>query len=159
MHIQLVYNQSSPGQANGTVRHYIDSQVAGLNSGAVLNQNISAQFDQIRIGHYWDQPSDQSCPANGGAIVYVDDVYIDTSWNRVELGDAPTYAASTHREIQVASTWAEGSVSVSFNPGNFAGGSTAYLFVTDANNTTSPGVPVKIVGRPAPEPPINLSVH
>jgi hypothetical protein len=159
MHFQLVYNESSPGQANGTVRHYINSQVAGLDSGAVLTQNSAAHFDQIRIGHYWDQPSDQVCPANGGAIIYVDDVYIDTSWARVELGDAPTYAASAHREIQVASTWASGSVSVNFNPGTFAAGSTAYLFVTDANNITSPGIPVKIIGGVAPDPPNSLSVH
>jgi len=118
MHFQVVYNESSPGQANGTVRHYIDSQVAGLDSGAVLTEKVSARFDQIRIGHYWDKAPDTSCPANGGAFVYVDDVYIDTSWARVELGDAPTYAAATHREIQVASAWADGSVSVTFMSAN-----------------------------------------
>ena len=159
MHFQLVYKESSPGQANGTVRHYIDSQVAGLDQGAVLTEYVGAHFDQIRIGHYWDQPSDASCPANGGARVYVDDVYIDTSWARVELGNAPTYAASTHREIQVTSAWADGSVSVSFNPGTFAAGSTAYLFVTDANNMTSPGIPVTISGVVAPTPPSGVSVH
>ena len=158
MHIQLVYGESSPGQANGTVHHYIDSQVAGLDSSAVVSENAAAHFDQIRIGHYWDQPSDQSCAANSGAVVYVDDAYIDTSWARVELGDAPTYKASTHREIQVASTWADGSVSVTFNPGTFTAGSKAYLFVTDANNITSPGVPVNIVDVPAPTPPTNVSV-
>lgn len=159
MHFQLIYNESSPGQTNGTVRHYINSQVAGLDSGGVLTENTSAHFDQIRIGHYWDQPADDVCPANGGAVVYVDDVYIDTSWARVELGDATTYQASMHREIQVASAWADGSVSVTFNPGTFAAGSTAYLYVTDANNVTSPGVPVTIVNLPAPTPPTNVSVH
>jgi len=105
-----------------TVRHYINSEVAGLDSSGVLTENGPAHFDQIRIGHYWDQASDASCPGNGGALVYVDDVYIDTSWARVELGNASTYAASTHREIQVARTWADGSVSVNFNPGTFAAG-------------------------------------
>jgi len=160
MHIQLVYNESSPGQANGTVRHYINSEVAGLDSSGVLTENGPAHFDQIRIGHYWDQPSDASCPGNGGAVVYVDDVYIDTSWARVELGNASTYAASTHREIQVARTWADGSVSVNFNPGTFAAGSTAYLFITDANNITSRGIPVQIGGvAAAPAAPTNVSVH
>jgi hypothetical protein len=160
MHIQLVYNESSPGEANGTVRHYINSQVAGLDSGAVLTENGAAHFDQIRIGHYWDQAAHDVCPANGGAIVYVDDVYIDTSWARVELADASSYAASTHREIQVANAWAEGAVSVNFNPGTFAAGSTAYLFVTDVNDITSPGIPVNIGGTVvAPTAPTNLSVH
>jgi hypothetical protein len=159
MHIQLVYNESSPGQTDGTVRHYINSQVAGLDSSAVLTENGAAHFNQIRIGHYWDRAAQDVCPANGGAIVYVDDVYIDTSWARVELGDASSYAASAHREIQVANAWADGAVSVNFNPGTFAAGSTAYLFVTDANNITSPGIPVTIIGGPAPAPPNNLSVH
>jgi hypothetical protein len=161
MHIQLVYNESSPGQPNGTIRHFINSHVAGLDSGAVVTENLPAHFDQIRIGHYWDQPSDDNCPANGGAVVYVDDVYIDTSWARVELGDASTYAASMHREIQVATNWADGSVSVTFNPGSFASGATAYLFVTDANNVTSRGSPVKIgntsVGTPGS--PTNVAVQ
>jgi hypothetical protein len=161
LHIQLVYNESSPGLANGTVRHFINSQVAGLDSGAVVTETAAAHFEQIRIGHYWDQPSDTVCPANGGALIYVDDVYIDTSWARVELGNASTYAASTHREIQVATTWADGSVSVTFNPGSFASGSTAYLFVTDANSVTSPGIPVKIgnTSVQAPASPTNVAVQ
>jgi hypothetical protein len=162
MHMQLIYNESSPGQANGTVRHYINSQVAGLDSGAVLTQTVPAHFQQIRIGHYWDRAAVDACPGNGGAIVYVDDVYIDTSWARVELGDAPRYAASMHREIQVANTWADGSISAKFNPGTFAAGSTAYLFVTDANNSVSPGMAVTIGGALAaplrPNPP-TLTVH
>ena len=158
MHFQLIYSESSPGQENGTVIHYIDSKVAGLDSRAVLTEKVPAHFNQIRIGHYWDQPSDDVCPANKGANVYTDDVYIDTSWARVELGNAPTYAASTHREIQVPSAWSDGSVTVNFNPGTFASGSTAYLFVTDADNNTSPGMPVTI-GPALPSTPTGIAVH
>jgi len=160
MHIQLIYNESSPNAANGTVRHYIDSQAAGLDSGAIMTETGPAHFDQIRIGHYWGHDAVDDCPSNPGARVYVDDVYIDTSWARVELGNAPTYAASTHREVQVATAWADGSVSVTFNPGTFAADSTTYLFVTDANNSTSTGIPVKIGGTAvAPQPPTSVSVH
>jgi len=112
----------------------------------------------------------RSCPANAGAHIYVDDVYIDTSWSRVEIGNAPTYAASTHREIQVAKAWADGSVTVNFNPGTFPGGSTAYLFVTDANGNTSAGKQITIGGSSSggapppqspvtPNPPTGLIVH
>jgi len=162
MHVQLVYNESSPGVANGTIRHFIDSQVAGLDSGAIMTEKVSAHFNQIRIGHYWDQDAVDNCAANSGATVYVDDVYLDTSWARVELGNASTYAGSTHREIQVPSSWADGSVAIKFNPGNFASGTTAYLYVTDANNNTSAGIPVKIgqTGTAVlPNPPSNVTVQ
>jgi hypothetical protein len=152
MHIQLVYNESSPNVANGTVRHFINSQVAGNDSGAIMTEKTSAHFEQIRIGHYWDRAAVDACPSNSGASVYVDDVYIDTSWARVELGNASTYSGSTHREVQLASTWADGSIAVKFNPGSFASGSTAYLFVTDANNNTSPGIAVTIGGASTPPP-------
>jgi len=162
MHIQLVYNESSPNVANGTVRHFINSQVAGNDSGAIMTEKTTAHFDQIRIGHYWDRAAVDACPSNSGATVFVDDVYIDTSWARVELGNASTYSGSTHREVQVASAWADGSIAVKFNPGNFASGSTAYLFVTDANNNTSPGIAVKIGDASSsvqPAPPTSLQAN
>ena len=46
MHFQLVYNDSSPGQPNGTVRHFINSQVAGLDSGAAVTETVPAHFDR-----------------------------------------------------------------------------------------------------------------
>jgi len=80
----------------------------------------------------------------------------------VELGDASTYAASKHREIQVPTAWADGSVSVKFNSGTFAAGSTAYLYVTDSSNNTSPGIAVKIGGSATsvtPKAPTSVSAQ
>jgi len=162
MHVQLVYAESSAGVANGTIRHYIDSKVYGNDSGAIITQMAPAHFDQIRIGHYWAKDAIDACTTNSGARVYVDDVYVDTSWARVELGNAPTYAASTHREVQVPTAWSDGSISVKFNSGTFAAGSTAYLFVTDANNNTSPGISVKIGGTSTslqPNPPTDVNAR
>lgn len=146
MHVQLVYQASSPGSLDGTIRHAINSEKAGLDSNAVMTRRQNDSFNQIRIGHYWDRAAVDDCPSNGGAIIYTEDMYIDTSWARVELGNASTYTASTHREIQVPTSWADGSVSVTFHPGTFTAGTTVYLYVTDANNIISPSVPVKIGG-------------
>lgn len=160
MHVQLVYQQSSPGTADGVIRHYIDSAKSGLDSGAIVTQMKSDQFNQIRIGHYWDRGAVDNCKSNAGARIYVDDVYIDTSWARVELGNASTYAASKHREIQVPTAWNDGAVSFKFNPGTFTTGSTVYLYVTDANNNTSAGIPVKIgTAGVAPNPPASVTVE
>jgi hypothetical protein len=170
MHIQLSYQQSSPGQTNGAVHHFINSVVAGLDSNSVETETASASFDQIRIGHYWDSNSDDVCPSNSGAHIYVDDAYIDTSWSRVEIGNSSSYTAATHREIQVAKTWADGSVTVNFNPGSFTSGSAAWLFVIDANGNTSAGKQITIgntstgggttpPAASAPNPPTDLVVH
>lgn len=163
MHVQLVYQESTPGGSDGTIRHAIDSVTAGLNSGAVMTRKAAASFDQIRLGHYWDRAAVDACASNGGARVYIDDVYVDTSWARVELGNASTYATSTHREIQVPTAWSSGSVSVKFNPGTFAAGTTAYLYVTDSNNNTSPGIAVKIgdsaTSAVTPNPPSSVSTQ
>lgn len=162
MHVQLIYGASTANKEDGTIRHFINSQVYGLNSGAVMTRRNSADFNQIRIGHYWARDGIDGCSSNSGARVYVDNVYIDTSWARVELGNASTYAASTQREIQVPSQWSNGSVNVKVNTGKFAAGSTAYLYVTDASNNTSPGVAVKVGGSASvvlPNPPTSVQVQ
>jgi hypothetical protein len=87
---------------------------------------------------------------------YFADIYMDTSAQRVVLGNAATYAASTLREMQIPTTWSDGSISISVNLGKFSEGQTAYLYVFDATNTVSAtGVPVT-VGNNRLTPPPNL---
>jgi hypothetical protein len=160
MHVQLVYTASTPGVADGTVEHFIDSVPSGLNSTAVTTRQTNYDFDQIRIGHYWAQDAVTGCAANSGATVYTDNVYIDTTWARVEIGDAATYAGSTHREIQVPSAWTSNSATVQLNAGSFAPGTKAYLYVTDSNNNTSSGYPITIGGTAVvAKPASNLVVQ
>ena len=84
---------------------------------------------------------------------YFADVYLDYSRARVILGNAPTLAASTRREVQVPSSWSASSITLSANLGTFAGGQTAYVYVFDANGTSNAtGWPVTI-GTGAPPPP------
>lgn len=76
---------------------------------------------------------------------YWDDIYIDNSWARVELGDSPIYDSCRHREIQICSTWTDKSIRFKANQGGFDPG-TAYLFVLDEENHPSAGFPVTIGG-------------
>lgn len=79
--------------------------------------------------------------ANGGAgstvnlRVYYGDLYIDTSWARVELGDKPVYGDCSHRELQVPSAWSDESVTVTVNKGGLNGAADVYLFVVDEKET------------------------
>ena len=78
---------------------------------------------------------------NGGdyADTYWDDVYVDNSWARVEVGDSSTYANCTHREMQIPSSWSNSSVTVTVNQGSLSSLSGKYLFVVDENGDVSSG--------------------
>ncbi len=73
--------------------------------------------------------------------VFLDDIYLDNTWARVEIGDNATYEACTHREIQIPTEWSPTQIKVTVNQGSF-GYEDAYLFVVDSDGTPSTGVPV-----------------
>ena len=62
---------------------------------------------------------------------YFADVYLDYSRARVVLGNAPTFSASTVRELQIPFAWSDTSISIAVNLGAFADGQPAYLYVVD----------------------------
>ena len=70
---------------------------------------------------------------NARSYMWVDDVYVDITQARVEIGNAPTWAASTHREIQIPSAWSDTSITITLNQGSFANFNNIYLYVIDAN--------------------------
>ena len=69
-------------------------------------------------------------------------VYLDTTWARVMIGDAPSLHQATHVEIQIPTAWAPNAVSVKLNTRAFPANKSAYLFVVDAENNVSPGFPL-----------------
>jgi hypothetical protein len=79
----------------------------------------------------------------GGGRYTFDDVFVDYTWAHVELGDAPTYAASTKRETQIPLKWSGTQVTAKINAGGFRPGETAYLYVVDAAGVANPkGYPI-----------------
>ncbi len=84
---------------------------------------------------------------------WMDDIYVDNSFSRVMLGNAPTYDSSTHFEMQPLSSWSEGSITAKFNQGSFANGATAYIYIIDASGAVnSNGYPITIGGGSGPAP-------
>ena len=150
-HYEIWYDESDPGVTNGDVHHFINSQLHGLDSSSVMTRTFNHSFNQIRIGHYWAKDGVPGYPANLGADIYVDDVYIDTSWARVVIGDTSSWNTNTHREIQITSAWSANSISIAMNQGTFASGQQAYLYVIDANgNMNAAGYPISIGGTTTP---------
>jgi hypothetical protein len=72
-----------------------------------------------------------------GSKVYMDDIYIDDTYARVMIGNAPTLAGSTIREIQIPSSWSEASIRVRLNLGSFLDLDQAFLYVFDSNGAVN----------------------
>lgn len=76
--------------------------------------------------------------------VWMDQMYIDTTMIRVELGNASTYAACTKSYIQPSVIWSPTSVQINVRPGDLVG--SAYLFVLNSLGApVSAGFPVSII--------------
>jgi hypothetical protein len=81
-----------------------------------------------------DYPRVYGIIPNFGADFWLDDLYLDCSRARIELGNAATWAACTHREIQPWTAWADGSVTVTVNHGTLPHG-TQYLYAVKPDGT------------------------
>ncbi len=74
---------------------------------------------------------------------YWNDIYLDYSRARVLIGNASTYNASKIREVQIPTTWADGTITIKVNQGAFSNGQAAYLYIVDTNgNVNSNGFPL-----------------
>jgi len=72
--------------------------------------------------------------------LYWDEIYVDKTKARVEIGNSSTWSGCSHREIQIPSAWSSGSITVTVNQGTFADSSGAYLYVVDSDgNVNSSG--------------------
>jgi len=78
-----------------------------------------------------------------GSSVWADNVYVDTTWARVMIGNAPTWTASTSKEIQIPTSWSTTSVSVVLNRGALPELRYGFLYVVDADgNVNANGYPL-----------------
>lgn len=72
-----------------------------------------------------------------------DEIYVDTTQARIEIGDAPIWDDCIHKEIQTPSAWSSTSITARVNLGSFQAGKQLYLYVVDAEgNVNSKGFPI-----------------
>lgn len=88
-------------------------------------------------------------------LTYWDDVFVQIgSWARVEIGDAPTWSACTHREVQVPTAWSDTNITFNFQQGSFSPGDQVYVFVVDDKGVASAGKgPITVGGTVESSPP------
>jgi len=150
-----------PGVANGSRWYWASSPNfnipyahVGINNNMILDA-VASKLNAIKFGWY------RACCANGTSVVHYDDIYIDNSWARVEIGNNADYNSCTHREIQIPSAWSNNSIAVNVKQGSFASSDKVYLFVVNEDGTPSIGYgPVTFgTGKTLPNEPKNFNGH
>ena len=96
---------------------------------------------------------------------YFDDVYVDNTFARVVLANAPDYDDATIVEPQIPIEWSANSIRATINVGNLPTSQENYLFIFDsANISNSTGIPVYISSStgetpPPPNTPLNPRIQ
>lgn len=140
--IEVQALQSTPSTSDGSLECWMSKPtgfVKVVNQSAIVMRSSEAEWDATGIYTWID--SDDAGDQN--TICY-DDIYIDNSWARVVIGDAPTYDNCTRREIQIPSAWSNTSITASVNQGAFGDSDTAYLYVVDDDGVASSGYEITL---------------
>lgn len=106
----------------------------GITHGADASDSQLAvdPWQYVNFGAYYGNIS----PSEPKSLeLWIDDVYVSLGNGkaRVEIGNAQTLEACTHREIQIPTSWSQNSITVTVNQGSFANGANAYLFVVGSD--------------------------
>jgi len=144
--------QSSVGVADGSVEiwhshSYGSSEpfVKVINLPDIVTRSNSNYLNTVVLGEVC---TNLSCGVTCDAVQYFDSFYLDNTWARVEIGNAPTWDACTYREVQLPSEWLGSSITVTANTGCIPHGS-AYLYVSDAEGVhNTNGYPITIESSP-----------
>ncbi len=149
--VEMYKKLSTPGSTNGVMEcnfvgtdYAIDSAAMTRAAGYsfLLNTVLLGTMDGAAQTHDYD--------------IYIDDMYIDNSRARVEIGNSPAWLRCTKLEIQVPTQWADGQVACKLNMGAFTGSEPLYLYVVDANGAVNaigfPLSPASIRPMLAPTP-------
>ena len=160
--IQVEFGENSgAGAANGRLRLWIDGQLVDSTDSFVTNAASDGAAINKRpyiIGFFDSWPSSDAAVSNMYASCA--DIYVDSTFSRVEIGNAASYGACTRREIQIPTSWSNGSITARVNQGGFTGGQQAYVYVVDANGqVNASGFPVTIGGQTAPPQPLAAPVN
>jgi hypothetical protein len=132
---RLVVDTNPPG-------HYkAQAPGGGFTEGPWINLPAGDQIDS----YGWQS---QGNATGGGSHerYYLADAFVDAGYNRVELCNARTYAASNHCEMQPYTAWPNnnGSLTITLNRGTFTGAESAYLYLCNASDICSSGYAVTL---------------
>ena len=118
-----------------------------------FNQELTREpFGGATLGGFWRQRlcGNGQDDLNNNACRYFDDVYVDNTFSRVILGDAPHYTDCRIVEPQIPIEWSDNTITITVNQGAIPHG-TNYLYIFSADNVpNSAGFPVQVSDLGAP---------
>ena len=119
---------------------------------ALLKDHGAIFLRVIRIDSYGWQSQGNAAGGGSRERSYLADAFVDAGYNRVELCNARTYAASNHCEVQPYTAWPKnnGSLTITLNQGTFTDAASAYLYLCNANDVCSTGYAVSLSRLGAP---------
>lgn len=136
--LQFEYQESSLDTQDGEFRIWFDGSLE-LEDTTIKTREDHSELKRPLIVGFYDSWNDDGQDRDD---FYIDDVYVDNSWARVEIGNASEYSLCTHREIQHPTSWRQDRITVQVNMGSFSDPDGLYLFVVDADGNTSSGFPL-----------------
>jgi len=161
----VIQANSSASVADGIFLYTVDSEVVeSLPRPGTSPSDVKDRWKMKDNSSSGSAPMTEFYPVHGVMAVvtvpshyryWVDDVYIDTTWARVVVGNHPTLEDSTHREIQIPRTWSSSSIEVLVNLQSFPDDEPRYLFVVDLDGNASPGYRLDskpLDSKPLPKP-------
>lgn len=156
VHIQGYFEQSDAGVANGTLKLWINGREEVNRTDSMTRGNSNqSDWKSIWFGNYYSNGTDHVCEeASMDTEIYLDNVYVDKTQARIEIGNNPDYGSCTHREIQIPQSWSNSDINFVANPGAFGDGDQVWVFVVDESGDISPGYgPITVVGGVVQEGP------
>lgn len=81
-------------------------------------------------------------PTAPGSRYFAADVYVDTTWARVMIGNSPAFSRTTDREIEIPFRWTDHKIQIYENINSFPVHEPMYLFVVNADGHASAGFPL-----------------
>ena len=148
----LSQSNSANGTRNGAYYYYVNGALKGDATPAEnmfgLKDTGTQPIQAVYVVHGVEANDANSAVVPAGGTYWADDVYLDRTWARVMIGNAPTLANSTHLEVQIPAEWSADQIRVTLNTQSFPSGATPYLFVVDASGSASAGYPIGDIVRP-----------
>jgi hypothetical protein len=150
--ITLLVDQGTKGNADGKVVAYFSKPGSSfITVQSATNVNIIGAnedyLNDVKIDNYIDI-NNQTIVASGATVsqpgIYIDDVYVDNSFQRVELCDGASKAVSSHCEMQIPSMWNDSGITAAVNRGTFPEGSQVYVVAYNAVNEAASFGPIAI---------------
>lgn len=155
--LQFEYQESSINANDGRIKVWFDGEIK-INDSDIKTREDFSQLKRPFILGFYDSWNDGNTDND---YFYMDDVYADNNFNRIEICPNETWLNKGRCEIQIPTIWNANSITTTINQGSFSNNANVYLYVVDSDGeVNADGFPIVINSSDstAPIAPTGLGV-